>query len=109
MKWQFYAPTVTSIDSTNYPIWNIYFPAITVCSNNKIVSKQFRAVLKQPPWKNISEDSEDEETFKRDLYNAVKIMILFQVFTIPYKIVFMSNTLIFFTGRTEIAAGAFKQ
>ncbi len=79
MKWQYYAPTVTSIDSTNYPIWNIYFPAITVCSNNKIVSKYFRSALNKPPWKNISDESNDTSQFKKDLYEAVKITLLFQV------------------------------
>ncbi len=83
MKWQYDAPTVTSIESTNYPIWNIYFPAITVCSNNKILSGRFRSILKRPPWSNISaayneSGSDTGDVFKENLYQAVKTMILFQ-------------------------------
>lgn len=30
------SPTVTSVDTTNYPVWNIPFPAVTLCDNNKV-------------------------------------------------------------------------
>jgi amiloride-sensitive sodium channel len=30
------SPTVTTVDSTTYPIWNVPFPAIAVCNINKI-------------------------------------------------------------------------
>ena len=33
-KWQ-NTPTITSIEDTNYAVWNINFPAVTICSNNK--------------------------------------------------------------------------
>ena len=29
-------PTITTIATTNYPIGKIQFPAVTICSNNKI-------------------------------------------------------------------------
>ena len=29
-------PILRSVDDTNYPIENINFPAITICSNNKV-------------------------------------------------------------------------
>jgi len=47
-KWQ-NSPTITSIDDTNYPVWKINFPAVTVCSNNKAVKKKLNAVSKKPP------------------------------------------------------------
>ena len=47
-KWQ-NNPTITSIASTNYAIWNIHFPAVTICSNNKVVKKNLMTALKQPP------------------------------------------------------------
>ena len=28
--------TITSIKTTNYPVWNINFPGVTICSNNKV-------------------------------------------------------------------------
>jgi amiloride-sensitive sodium channel len=30
------SPTVTTVDSTTYPIWKVPFPAIAVCNINKI-------------------------------------------------------------------------
>jgi amiloride-sensitive sodium channel len=30
------SPTVTTVDSTTYPIWNIPFPAVSVCNFNKV-------------------------------------------------------------------------
>lgn len=29
-------PTITTVETINYPIWNLEFPAVTVCSNNKV-------------------------------------------------------------------------
>ena len=47
-KWRT-QPTFTSIATTNYAVWNIHFPAVTICSNNKVVKKNLRAALRQPP------------------------------------------------------------
>jgi len=47
-KWQ-NSPTITSIEDTNYAVWNINFPAVTVCSNNKAVKKKVAAVVKKNP------------------------------------------------------------
>jgi amiloride-sensitive sodium channel len=30
------SPTVTNVETTTYPIWNIPFPAVTLCNNNKV-------------------------------------------------------------------------
>ena len=57
-KWQ-NTPTITSVEETNYAIWNIYFPAVTVCSNNKVVESQIDALLKLQPWKNISKEDKN--------------------------------------------------
>ena len=43
------SPTFTSIDETNYHISNIEFPAVTICSNNKIVEKQLKWALGKHP------------------------------------------------------------
>jgi amiloride-sensitive sodium channel len=36
--WEEYvnSPTVTTVDSTSYPIWNVPFPAVAVCNLNKV-------------------------------------------------------------------------
>ena len=42
-------PTIISIEDTNYPVWKVNFPAVTICSNNKVVSNNFVKALKRPP------------------------------------------------------------
>ena len=39
MKWINF-PTITTILQTNFPISEITFPAVTICSNNKVFSKK---------------------------------------------------------------------
>lgn len=29
-------PTITTVETTNYPIWKLQFPAVTICNNNKV-------------------------------------------------------------------------
>ncbi len=48
VKWQS-NPTITSIATTNYPIWKINFPAVTVCSNNKVVKRKLKAAVGKKP------------------------------------------------------------
>jgi amiloride-sensitive sodium channel len=40
-------PTFTTVVSTNYPVWNIEFPAVTVCSNNKVIMSRLEAARKK--------------------------------------------------------------
>ena len=44
-KWM-YTPIIRSIETTNYPIENIDFPAVTICSNNKVDAKLGQNKLK---------------------------------------------------------------
>ncbi len=43
-------PTFTTVNSTHYPIWNIDFPAVTICSNNKVISDQLEDTLKKSSY-----------------------------------------------------------
>ncbi|XP_023287594.1 sodium channel protein Nach-like [Orussus abietinus] len=38
LTWQRFekTPTVTTIDTTTYPIWGLHFPAVTICNYNKV-------------------------------------------------------------------------
>ena len=72
------SPTIISPKTTNYPIWNIHFPAVTICSNNKIMSDQFKKVLKRPPWVNLSEEAHSDLDFQRDLEKAIKTTLLYE-------------------------------
>ena len=64
-------PTVIAVDQADFPIDKVPFPAITICSNNKIVNRQLESVLRtQPPWKgltklnyNITQETTDKGMF----------------------------------------------
>lgn len=50
-KWSSEMPTTTVIESTHYAIWNIPFPAITICSMNKIsneIAVKLAAEMRRP-------------------------------------------------------------
>ena len=49
-KW-YYTPVYMAVDSSSYSVARIPFPAITICSNNKIVERQLESVLLTQPWK----------------------------------------------------------
>ena len=54
--------TITTVDTTNYPISNIGFPAVTVCSNIKISKSLFSSAMKHSrlPWKSLSYEQQDK-------------------------------------------------
>ena len=45
----FVQPTLTTLDSTNHPVWEIDFPAVTICSPNKVVEKKLEALTQKSP------------------------------------------------------------
>ena len=47
-------PTVIATDQADFPIEKVPFPAITICSNNKIVYRQLESVLRTQPWKGLN-------------------------------------------------------
>jgi hypothetical protein len=40
--------TLTALDTAHYPVWNIYFPAVTLCGLNRI--KKSRAITMTNKW-----------------------------------------------------------
>ena len=38
-------PTVTTVIETNYPVYKVDFPAVTICSNNKVIEKSLDRAL----------------------------------------------------------------
>ncbi|PNF20288.1 hypothetical protein B7P43_G14391, partial [Cryptotermes secundus] len=55
--WEEYlnSPTVTTVDSTSYPIWNVPFPAIAVCNINKVSrSATWKLAQKLSKSRNVS-------------------------------------------------------
>ena len=73
VKWQT-QPTITSVDETNFAIWNIYFPAVTICSNNKVVESQIDKLLRSQPWKNITKN---DSSFEKHFREAITTTVLF--------------------------------
>ena len=57
-----------AVDSSSYDVAKIPFPAITICSNNKIVERQLESVLLTQPWKGLSKrDPKFSNHFKKAL------------------------------------------
>ncbi len=48
-KWRD-TPTFTSINSTNYPVWNMPFPGVTICSNLNIDLEKLKEKLGTSRW-----------------------------------------------------------
>ena len=66
-KW-FYTPVYMAVDSSNYDVAKIPFPAITICSNNKIVERQLESVLLTKPWRGLTkQDPNFADSFKKAL------------------------------------------
>ena len=42
------SPTLTALDTSHYPIWNIDFPAVTLCGINRI--QKSRALTLSNEW-----------------------------------------------------------
>jgi amiloride-sensitive sodium channel len=42
IEWNFHLSkyTITSVDTAHYPLWNVPFPAVTVCGFNKVQRSQ---------------------------------------------------------------------
>ena len=61
-------PTVIATDQADFPVEKLPFPAITICSNNKIVYRQLESVLRTQPWKGLNKTIVNfEEDFTRAL------------------------------------------
>ena len=57
-----------AVDSSSYDVAQIPFPAITICSNNKIVERQLESVLLTQPWRGLAKrDPGFPEHFKKAL------------------------------------------
>ena len=66
-KW-FYSPVYMAVDSSIYDVAQIPYPAITICSNNKIVERQLESVLLTQPWRgHAKKDPKFADNFKKAL------------------------------------------
>lgn len=65
IEWNFHLSkyTITSVDTAHYPLWNIPFPAVTVCGFNKVQRSQAHDFINElyvllQPYQNFQEIKE---------------------------------------------------
>ena len=68
-------PTVIATDQADFPVEKIPFPAITICSNNKIVYRQLESVLRIQPWKTLNKTILN---FEEDFVSALTSLVIAQ-------------------------------
>ena len=68
-------PTVIATDQADFPIEKVPFPAITICSNNKIVHRQLESVLRTQPWKALNKSNIN---FEKDFISALTALVTSQ-------------------------------
>ena len=62
-----------AVDSSIYDVAQIPFPAITICSNNKIVERQLESVLLTQPWKSLAKK---DPGFTNDFKKALTAIVM---------------------------------
>ena len=63
----FYHPVVHDVEKTDFYVKELPFPAVTICSNNKIVKRQLQSVFLTQPWKGYNKKIEN---FAQDFESA---------------------------------------
>ena len=77
----YYEPTVNTVDQHDFPVEKLPFPAITICSNNKIIYRQLESVLRTQPWKGLNKSIAN---FEVDFNSALTALVI--VRDDPYKL-----------------------
>ena len=70
IKWNSH-PTLTTLDSTNHPVWEIDFPAVTICSPNKVIRQKLETIARNSPseWNVLLNEASFEEL--QELFEVV--------------------------------------
>ena len=71
----FYNRAIHDVEKTDFYVKDIPFPAITICSNNKIVKRQLESVLLTQPWKGYNKIIDN---FDKDFESALTSLVLAQ-------------------------------
>ena len=69
----YYRPVVHDIEKTDFFVKDLPFPAITICSNNKIVRRQLESVLLTQPWKGYNKSIHN---FAEDFERALTALVI---------------------------------
>ena len=68
----FVQPTITSLESTNHPVWEIDFPGVTVCPTTKVSRLKVLKLVQEEPWRSSFSASND------GLYEALESLAAFE-------------------------------
>ena len=68
----FYNRAIHDVEKTDFYVKDIPFPAITICSNNKIVNRQFESILLTQPWKGYNKRN---PSFADDFKSALTALV----------------------------------
>ena len=71
----YYHPVIHDVEKTDFYVKDLPFPAITICSNNKIVKRQLESVLLTQPWKGYNKIIDN---FDKDFESALTSLVLAQ-------------------------------
>ena len=69
IKWN-NQPTLTTLDSTDHPVWEIDFPAVTICSPNKVVKAKLETLAEKKGWNEILQESGGQFEDLKSLFDA---------------------------------------
>ena len=68
----FYNRAVHDVEKTDFFVKDLPFPAVTICSNNKIVNRQFESLLLTQPWKGYNKRN---PSFADDFKSALTALV----------------------------------
>lgn len=69
IKWNS-QPTLTTLDSTNHPVWEIDFPAVTICSPNKVLQAKLEDLAAKSQWKNAMDATRSDFSDLKELFDV---------------------------------------
>ena len=69
----YYHPVVHDVEKTDFYVRDLPFPAITICSNNKIVDRQMESVLLTQPWRGLAKQDPD---FPKNFRKALTAIVM---------------------------------
>ena len=64
---------VHDVEKTDFYVKELPFPAVTICSNNKIVKRQLESVLLTQPWKGYSKKN---PSFAKDFEDSLTALVI---------------------------------
>ena len=68
----FYNRAIHDVEKTDFYVKDLPFPAVTICSNNQIVNRQFESLLLTQPWKGYNKRN---PSFADDFKSALTALV----------------------------------